>query len=432
MVLIHSFRNESGKKISFFLVLRRTFFFVLFVISTFSVQNIHAAEITLAWDQNSEPDISGYRIYYGQKSRSYTHVVDVGNYTSCVIADLEDGKTYFFAATAYNTDAYESGYSNEVSYTGSSTNETNEPPVADAGPMQTVVEGTVVTLSGVNSSDPDDGLASYEWTLISGPYVELSGATTPEAVFTAPEAEANGMSLTFALTVTDYSGQSSTSTCIVNITAVNDPPAADAGPDQTVSESSTVMLDGSSSTDPDDGIATFEWSQTDGPSVVLSSTSTANTSFTAPDVDSAGASLVFQLTVTDNGGLQSTNTCLVNVTSSNTPPVAEAGADQTVDEGSAVTLDATNSYDHDGTIVSYLWKQVGGIAVTLSNPMAVTPEFKAPAVNWKGNLLSFELTVTDDSGLQSTDTCSVAVTDNRVTSTDTSLPPGLEKKIKLK
>jgi len=432
MVLIHSFRNESGKKTSFFQFLRLPFFFVLFIISLFSVQIIHAAEITLAWDQNSETDIAGYKIYYGEQSGSYTTVTDVGNFTSCTLNGLDEGKTYFFAATAYNTAGYESDYSNEVSYTDPSTNETNEPPVADAGPMQTVAEGTVVTLSGVNSSDPDDGIASYEWTLISGPYVELSGATTPEAVFTAPEADAKGISLTFALTVTDYSGQSTTGTCIVNITAVNDPPTADAGPDQTVSESSIVMLDGSSSADPDDGIATFKWSQTDGPSVIPSSTSTANPSFTAPDVGSAGASLVFQLTVTDNGGLQSTDTCVVNVTSNNTPPVAEAGADQTVDEGSTVMLDATNSYDYDGTIVSYLWKQVGGIAVTLSNPMAATPKFTAPAVNWKGNLLTFELTVTDNAGLQSTDTCSVAVIDKRVNSTDTSLPPGLEKKIKTK
>jgi hypothetical protein len=429
MVLIHLLRNESGKKTSLFRVLRLTFFLVLFIISTFSVQNIHAAEITLAWDQNSEPDIAGYRIYYGQESRSYTNVVDVGNYTSCVIANLEDGETYFFAATAYNADACESDYSSEVSHTGSSTNITNEPPVADAGPMQTVAEGIVVALSGVNSSDPDDGIALYEWTLISGPYVELSGATTPEAVFTAPEVEANGISLTFALTVTDYSGQSSTGICIVNITALNDPPTADAGPDQTVSESSNVMLDGSNSVDPNDGIATFEWSQTDGPAVVLSSTSTSNPSFTTPDVGSAGASLVFQLTVTDNGGLQSTDTCVVNVISSNTPPVAEAGADQTVDEGSALTLDATNSYDCDGTIISYLWKQVGGIAVTLSNPMVATPKFTAPLVNWKGNLLTFELTVTDDNGLRSTDTCSVAIEDARLDSTRKSLPPGLKKKI---
>jgi hypothetical protein len=115
MVLTHSLRNTAGKRTARSLVLMLTFFLVFFIIPTFSIQNIHAAEITLAWDQNSEPDIAGYRIYYGQESHSYTNVVDVGNYTSCIIADLEDDKTYYFVATAYNTDGYESGYSNEIS-----------------------------------------------------------------------------------------------------------------------------------------------------------------------------------------------------------------------------------------------------------------------------------------------------------------------------
>jgi hypothetical protein len=88
---------------------------VILTIVLFGVPDVHAADITLAWDQNSEPDIAGYRVYYGQESRSYTNAVDVGNYTSCVIADLEDGETYYFAATAYNNDGYESGYSNEIS-----------------------------------------------------------------------------------------------------------------------------------------------------------------------------------------------------------------------------------------------------------------------------------------------------------------------------
>jgi hypothetical protein len=114
MVVTHSSKNEAGKGTLRFLVLALTFFLVFFIIPAFPIQNIHAAEITLAWDRNSEPDIAGYRVYYGRESRSYTNVVDVGNYTSCVIADLEDGKAYYFAATAYNTDGYESGYSNEV------------------------------------------------------------------------------------------------------------------------------------------------------------------------------------------------------------------------------------------------------------------------------------------------------------------------------
>jgi len=96
-------------------ILILTFSMVTFFIVLLGIPDAHAAEITLAWDQNSEPDIAGYRIYYGQESHSYTNVVDVGNYTSCVIADLEDGETYYFVATAYNTDGFESGYSNEIS-----------------------------------------------------------------------------------------------------------------------------------------------------------------------------------------------------------------------------------------------------------------------------------------------------------------------------
>jgi len=411
-------------------------FAVLIALFTFSPVNIHtalAADVTLQWDPNPEPNIAGYKIYYGTQSGNYTTTLDVGNFTSCVISDLDPGQTYFFAATAYNTDSYESDYSNEVSYSDSSTEIINQPPIADAGPMQTVAEGTFVTLSGVNSFDADDGIASYAWTLINGPYVEISGTSTPQATFSAPEVETDGLSLTFALTVTDYSGQSSTDTCIVNVTALNDPPVADAGPDQTVSEGSTVILNGSNSTDPDDGIASYLWTQKDGPAVTLSSTTAAQPTFTAPDVESTGTTLVFQLTVTDGTGLESADTCVVNVVnviSSDIPPVADAGADQTVNEGSTVTLDATHSYDHDGSIVSYRWTQVGGIAVTLSNPMAATTTFTAPAVNWKGNLLTFELTVTDDNGLQSTDSCTVAVEDTRIDTTSTSLPPGQQKKIK--
>jgi len=108
-------KKHKIRKCSFLSILILTLSMVIFTIALFGIPPVHAAEISLAWDENSEPDITGYRIYYGQESRSYTNVVDVGNYTSCVIADLEDGETYFFAATAYNTSGFESDYSNEIS-----------------------------------------------------------------------------------------------------------------------------------------------------------------------------------------------------------------------------------------------------------------------------------------------------------------------------
>ena len=80
------------------------------------------------------------------------------------------------------------------------------------------------------------------------------------------------------------------------------------GSNQTVIVSSSVTLDGSASTDPDGTIELYSWSQTAGTTVVLSSTSDAEVSFTAPDVID---SLSFTLTVTDNDGAASAATVYV-------------------------------------------------------------------------------------------------------------------------
>jgi hypothetical protein len=97
-------------------------------------------------------------------------------------------------------------------------------------------------------------------------------------------------------------------------------------------------------------------------------------------------------------------------------PVADAGLDQTVSEATEVTLDGSNSSDADGAIVSYLWEQTGGTAVTLTNASSDTATFTAPDVAAAGETLTFELTVTDDDGQTSIDTISVTVNDGTATS----------------
>lgn len=87
--------------------------------------------------------------------------------------------------------------------------------------------------------------------------------------------------------------------------ASNVAPTANAGPDQTVNAFDTVTLDSTGSTDSDGTIASRLWSQVSGPAVTLSSTTAAQPTFTAP-ANSAGASLVFGLTVTDDDGATST------------------------------------------------------------------------------------------------------------------------------
>ena len=54
-------------------------------------------------------------IHYGTASGTYSQAIDVGKTTSYTVSNLSDGKTYYFAATAYNRAGQKSVYSNEVS-----------------------------------------------------------------------------------------------------------------------------------------------------------------------------------------------------------------------------------------------------------------------------------------------------------------------------
>ena len=114
--MIFPIKNDV-KRYYILLILSFTAFMAFFFISPVTIQDAHSAEITLAWDQNPESDIAGYKVYYGFESGAYSNVIDVGNYTSCTISGLEEEETYFIAATAYDTSGNESAYSGEISYT---------------------------------------------------------------------------------------------------------------------------------------------------------------------------------------------------------------------------------------------------------------------------------------------------------------------------
>jgi hypothetical protein len=75
----------------------------------------HSADITLAWNANSETDIAGYKVYYGTASQNYDWVLDIGKVTTYTVTGLTSGSNYYFAVTAYDTSDLESTYSNQVS-----------------------------------------------------------------------------------------------------------------------------------------------------------------------------------------------------------------------------------------------------------------------------------------------------------------------------
>ena len=264
----------------------------------------------------------------------------------------------------------------------------NEPPTADAGADQTVTDADEsgaedVTLDGSGSSDSDGEIVSYEWSW------SLGGTTGVNPTVTLPV----GTHI-ITLTVTDDDGAVDTDT--VTIT-VNEPPTADAGPDQTVTDSDEsgdedVTLDGSGSSDNDGTIESYVWSE--GGSQIATGVN--------PTVTLSFGTHTITLTVTDNDG--GTDTDTVEITF-NAPPTADAGEDQTVadadDSGDEdITLDGSGSSDSDGSIVSYSWNDGSGEIATGVNPTVTLPV----------GTHTITLTVTDDDGGTDTDTVTITIT----------------------
>ena len=292
----------------------------------------------------------------------------------------------------------------------------NDDPTANAGTDQTVNDGDLVTLSG-SGTDPEDEALSYSWSQTGGsPTVTLTGATTATPSFTAPNLTSD-VTLTFTLTVT-AGGASDTDTVNVTVRADNDDPTANAGTDQTVNDGDLVTLSGSG-TDPEDEALSYSWSQTGGsPTVTLTGATTATPSFTAPNLTS-DVTLTFTLTVTA-GGASDTDTVNVTVRADNDDPTANAGTDQTVNDGDLVTLSGSGT-DPEDEALSYSWSQTGGSpTVTLTGATTATPSFTAPNLT-SDVTLTFTLTVTAG-GASDTDTVNVTVLAERPAD-DTDLPP---------
>ena len=125
------------------------------ILLSLPVSNAHPAQVNLAWDATTDPDIAGYKIHYGNSSGSYQAAIDLGKTTTCTISNLLDGTTYYFAVTDYNTSGAESGYSNEISFTTTPGSLVAGPPPAPAliSPSGTITTATpTYTWNAVSTS----------------------------------------------------------------------------------------------------------------------------------------------------------------------------------------------------------------------------------------------------------------------------------------
>jgi len=142
-----------------------------------------------------------------------------------------------------------------------------------------------------------------------------------------------------------------------------------------------------------------------GTAVDLSATPSEGWQFDGWSGDLSGAANPAALTMDRNKEVTAT----FSLAGSNRAPTADAGADQEVAPGAAVTLDGANSADPDGDPLAFNWTQPGGVAVTFTATLSRTT-LVAPA----SGALTFTLTVSDPGGLTDNDTVVVTVATRRL------------------
>ena len=290
-----------------------------------------------------------------------------------------------------------------LTITGQSTT-ANAHPTASAGSDQTMVGNATVTLNG-SGSDSDGTVASYAWSHVSGPNGTFTNPNTAAPNFTAPDPALLVQTITLRLTVTDNLGATVTDDVVITVEA-NNPPIANAGADQNVTGGDAVTLNGSGSSDPENGTLTYAWTHISGAPVTLTGENTATPGFTAPATAEIEIPVGFRLTVTDSLGITAIDDVTVNV-AANVGPTASAGPDQNVRGGETVTLSGSGT-DSDGTI-SYAWVETSSVGITLMGSNTATPSFTAPSATSATQIITLQLTVTDNLGATASDDMTVTV-----------------------
>ncbi|WP_333863197.1 PKD domain-containing protein, partial [Chitinophaga sp.] len=266
---------------------------------------------------------------------------------------------------------------------------------------------TSVTLRGAASTSNGGTITAFSWNKISGPaqgrIVSPASATTDVTGLVAG-------SYVFELKVTNNDGGVATDMITVTVlSAANKPPVSMAGGDVVLTlPANATQLTGSFSIDPDGVIVTYVWEKVSGPAAgSMLDRNASNTDLTGL----TAGEYVYRLTVTDNGGLVGYDDVKITVqgASTNKPPVANAGADQThrIPVGT-LALDGSASSDPEGPIATYSWKKLsgpdGGILATPSAAKTNVTSFPTA-----GEYI-FELTVKDGDNVTATDQVKITIT----------------------
>jgi len=232
---------------------------------------------------------------------------------------------------------------------------TNQVPVADAGVDQAVAVGDDVYLNGMGSVDEDGRIIRFEWELIEKPSNSLTILSDPANVAPMFIADTPG---TYIIRLQVFDGDALSSPDEVHVVTLNSPPTALA---ELVSGGGApgviAQLDGSLSFDEDQDPLVYDWSLISKPPNSLSEIEIDDLTVPAISVtvtpDKEG-DYVVHLVVND--GWHYSDPAIIVFSAGNTkPPIAEAGKDQALFTVGVAQLDGTQSYDPDGSPLSYRW-----------------------------------------------------------------------------
>ena len=283
----------------------------------------------------------------------------------------------------------------------------NIPPTVNAGQNQRVAEGTRVTLSGT-ATDADTGdTLTYSWTHDSALSITITGSDSASASFTAPNVSKD-TPVEFTLGVSDGTALVFDRVIITIQDSANTPPRANAGPDQNKAEGSTVNLDGTGSdADPEDTLA-YSWLHRSALTITFDARA-EDPSFTAPNV-SEDTRVEFVLGVSDGTASVFDKVIITIQDSANTPPTVNAGQNQEVAEGAAVSLSGTATDVDPEDTLTYEWTHDDTLAITITGSDSASASFTAPGVA-ANTTVTVTLTVNDGT-VDASDTLQVTITDS--------------------
>lgn len=250
----------------------------------------------------------------------------------------------------------------------------NIPPIANAGEDVSVRVGNGLSLSGVDSYDPDGQQLIYFWSLIAP---NSSQATIKDYETVSPQfiPDVSGEYIA-TLMVTDEDGISHSDQVTIQAEANNMQPVSNAGVDQDVETGTEIILDGKDSYDPEGAPLNYLWRliAPDNSTAKLNDEKNQRPAFFT-DVD--GRYEVYL--VVNDGDLDSAEDKItINADTSNAAPVSITGPDRAASLGVDIQLDGSASYDPNNDLLSYKWTIVSQPVFSnavIMNENTVTPLF---------------------------------------------------------